>query len=103
MTNHDQARVFRLKSRKWIITDGEGNKSFVEGEGVLGLHPILHPRTKYCYTSYAEIATLHGTMQGNYTFDELKFENSSWKIIRQIETTIAPFGLLLPPGISRGY
>lgn len=41
----------RLKSRHWIITDGDGNVQEVKGDGVVGAQPLLRPGQSFEYTS----------------------------------------------------
>ena len=65
--NSDQ--TIQLLSRKWLITDGDGNTSTVEGEGVVGQQPTLKPAQEYQYQSGSILKTPIGTMEGAYIFD----------------------------------
>lgn len=56
----------RLISRHWIITDGDGDSSEVEGLGVVGEQPNLAPGQKYEYTSACPMPTPVGTMHGSF-------------------------------------
>ncbi len=56
-----------LKRRHWLIIDGDGRQSEVEGEGVVGETPVLPPGGRYRYTSSVIFPTPVGTMQGFYT------------------------------------
>ena len=58
----------QLKSRFWIITDGEGRVEAVRGEGVGGKQPKLAPGESFEYTSWAMLRTPFGTMRGSYFF-----------------------------------
>ncbi len=46
-----------IKGRKWVVTDGEGNRIVVEGDGVVGKFPRLEPGEHFSYNSYHTIAT----------------------------------------------
>ena len=56
----------RLMTRYWLITDANGKIQEVNGEGVVGEHPYLHPGDSFRYTSAAMIETPVGVMQGKY-------------------------------------
>ena len=56
----------RLISRHWIITDGDGDTSEVEGLGVIGEQPNLRPGQKFEYTSACPLPTPVGTMHGSF-------------------------------------
>lgn len=57
----------RLISRKWFITDGDGDVSVVEGPGVVGQQPRLEPGSSHEYTSFCPLPTPIGSMHGAYT------------------------------------
>src|SRR5438309_11538067 len=59
----------QLKSRHWIITDGNGKREEVRGEGVVGNQPMLRPGEQFEYTSGAVLKTPHGSMHGTYRID----------------------------------
>lgn len=59
----------QLRSRYWMITDGNGDSKDVYGAGVVGEEPILAAGEEYSYSSGAVIATPFGTMEGHYEFD----------------------------------
>lgn len=65
--NHSD-RTVQLLTRHWRITDGRGMVNFVEGEGVVGEQPILHPGQSHDYVSGCPLNTPHGSMEGHYTF-----------------------------------
>lgn len=56
----------RLLSRRWIITDANGDIREVQGDGVVGEQPSLRPGEGYEYTSGAILETAVGTMHGSY-------------------------------------
>ena len=56
----------QLLRRHWIITDGDGNVQEVEGEGVVGLQPVIEPGQLFRYTSGTVVGTTVGSMEGSY-------------------------------------
>lgn len=56
----------KLISRHWLITDANGKKQEVHGEGVIGEQPLIKPGESFEYTSGAVIETSVGAMQGSY-------------------------------------
>lgn len=62
----------KLISRYWLITNGDGEKIEVEGDGVVGEQPIIAPNQTYSYTSASMLKTAVGTMEGFYYFESAK-------------------------------
>jgi ApaG protein len=56
----------QLLSRRWLITDGTGQKQEVTGDGVVGEQPTIRPGTYHRYSSFSVIETPVGTMEGSY-------------------------------------
>jgi len=56
----------KLLTRHWLITDSNGKKQEVKGNGVIGEQPHLKPGETFRYTSGAMIETPVGVMQGKY-------------------------------------
>jgi len=56
----------QLLGRYWVITNGHGRETEVQGEGVVGVQPHIEPGDEYQYTSGAVLETPLGTMQGHY-------------------------------------
>ncbi|AFR05037.1 protein ApaG [Pectobacterium carotovorum subsp. carotovorum] len=56
----------QLLGRYWLITNGNGRQTEVQGEGVVGEQPIIQPGGEFQYTSGAIIETPLGTMEGHY-------------------------------------
>jgi ApaG protein len=78
----------RLISRHWIITDSNGKVQEVNGDGVVGEQPYLHPGEEFRYSSGAVLETPVGAMQGLYRMEAdggLGFD-----------ALIAPFTLAVP-------
>ncbi len=56
----------QLRSRHWIITDGDGRVEEVRGPGVVGEQPVLMPGESFEYTSGCPLTTPFGSMVGTY-------------------------------------
>ncbi|QKJ85792.1 Co2+/Mg2+ efflux protein ApaG [Paramixta manurensis] len=56
----------QLLGRYWLITNGNGRETEVQGEGVVGEQPHIAPGSEFQYTSGAILETPMGTMQGHY-------------------------------------
>lgn len=55
-----------LRTRLWRIIDADGKEENVQGVGVVGYTPRLEPKMSFTYSSLCPIATLWGTMEGEY-------------------------------------
>ena len=62
----------QLKNRYWKITDSNGSKQEVKGEGVVGEQPVLNPGEKFEYTSGTPLSTPSGFMGGHYEMETNK-------------------------------
>lgn len=60
--------TLQLLTRHWRITDGHGEVSIVDGDGVVGEQPVLRPGASHDYVSGCPLSTPHGSMEGYYTF-----------------------------------
>jgi ApaG protein len=85
--NNGQNSV-QLINRYWLITDGNGKKTEVQGPGVIGLQPHILPGDVFQYSSGAVLDTPVGTMQGYY---EMQQEDSE-----RFEAVINVFSLAVP-------
>ena len=56
----------QLVARRWLITDGTGMTQEVRGLAVVGKQPLLGPGEKFEYTSWTQIGSSQGSMQGTY-------------------------------------
>ena len=68
--NHNQFPV-KLLRRHWHIFDSNGQNREVEGEGVVGIQPILNPGERYQYVSGCNLRTEMGRMYGTYQMENL--------------------------------
>ena len=59
----------QLLRRHWIITDGDGRVSEVDGEGVVGEQPLIPPGGSFDYISGCPLPTPHGQMVGEYLME----------------------------------
>ena len=78
----------QLRTRHWIITDGNGKVEEVKGPGVVGQQPSLEPGEHFEYTSGCVLQTPRGEMRGTY---QMHRPDGS-----RFDATIAPFVLALP-------
>jgi ApaG protein len=58
----------QLLRRHWEIFDSLHMPRTVDGEGVIGLTPLLEPGQKFSYTSGCDLYSELGYMEGYYTF-----------------------------------
>ncbi|HJL40973.1 MAG TPA: Co2+/Mg2+ efflux protein ApaG [Myxococcales bacterium LLY-WYZ-16_1] len=63
---NEGTETVQLKTRHWVITDGNGRVEEVRGEGVVGEKPVLAPSQSFEYTSGCILRTPWGTMHGTY-------------------------------------
>jgi ApaG protein len=66
--NHGDVAA-QLLTRHWRISDGRGQVSEVEGEGVVGEQPLIAPGGAFDYVSGCPLATPEGSMVGSYTME----------------------------------
>ncbi|HVI49943.1 MAG TPA: Co2+/Mg2+ efflux protein ApaG [Candidatus Sulfotelmatobacter sp.] len=59
----------KLLTRHWKITDAMGRLQEVQGAGVVGEQPVLHPGDAYEYTSGTPLTTPSGIMVGSYQME----------------------------------
>ena len=67
--------MIQLLNRYWRITDMSGQVEVVHGPGVVGLQPILRPEKPFIYTSFCQLATPQGTMEGHFKMQTLNEES----------------------------
>lgn len=68
--NHNAFPV-KLHSRHWHIFDSDGSNREVEGEGVVGMQPVISPGEEYQYVSGCNLHTEMGRMHGAYLMENL--------------------------------
>lgn len=82
----------QLRSRHWVISDGEGNMEHVRGPGVVGEQPVLEPGEAFEYTSFCPLPTPIGSMHGTY---QMVTAGGS-----AFDAEIAPFPLAVPHALN---
>lgn len=90
--SNEGEQTAQLRSRYWLITDGDGRVQEVRGEGVVGAQPRLEPGQTFEYTSWCMIGTPHGSMEGAYQMVRDSGE--------AFDALIAPFTLALPYSLN---
>ena len=67
----------QLMRRQWFIFDSNCTVREVEGEGVVGVQPVITPGDSYAYVSGSNLKTDIGSMRGKYlmrrTIDNTEF------------------------------
>ncbi|MCB0396721.1 MAG: Co2+/Mg2+ efflux protein ApaG [Flavobacteriales bacterium] len=63
---NESQQTVQLTRRYWEIIDSNGDYREVEGEGVVGNRPVLHPGEEYSYESVCNLLTDFGLMRGKY-------------------------------------
>jgi ApaG protein len=61
----------KLHRRHWHIFDSNGTYREVEGDGVVGVQPVIAPGQSYQYVSSCNLRTEMGKMYGNYQMENL--------------------------------
>ena len=81
--------TIQLKRRKWHIFDSNGTVREVEGEGVVGLQPILEPGSIHAYVSGCQLTTEIGSMKGHYYMTRVVVD-------KEFTVDIPEFQLIVP-------
>ena len=81
----------QLRSRHWLITNGDGAQQEVHGPGVVGHQPRLAPGQAFRYTSACVLETPVGVMQGHYEFVSDSGD--------AFDVAVAPFSLAAPNAV----
>ena len=55
-----------IKARKWVVTNDRGEVTAVEGDGVVGEHPLIEPGEKFSYNSFHLLDTKTAVAEGSY-------------------------------------
>lgn len=63
--------TIKLTHREWEIKDAVGRIKQVEGEGVVGVQPVIEPGESFSYSSWCPLPTQIGSMSGYYTIERL--------------------------------
>jgi ApaG protein len=77
----------RLLRRHWEIFDSLHPRRIVDGEGVVGLSPLLKPGGYFSYSSGCDLYSELGSMKGYYIFERLD-------ILQEFHVPIPKFDLI---------
>lgn len=72
--NHNEFPI-QLMRRHWFIYDSDGTTREVEGEGVVGIQPLIPAGQSYQYISGCNLKTEIGKMHGTYLVQNLHTRN----------------------------
>ncbi len=81
------AFTYQLLRRRWEIFDAAEEFKIVEGDGVVGLQPILEPGESHTYVSGCNLKSGLGKMKGSYLMEKL-FDG------KKVEVSIPEFQLI---------
>jgi len=84
--------TIKLLRRHWHIFDSCGITREVEGEGVVGLQPVIEPNKSHQYVSGSHLKTEIGKMYGTYLM-ERQIDSKKFKVNIPEFQLIAPFKL----------
>ncbi len=82
----------QLLRRHWYIHDGNGILREVEGEGVVGVQPVLEPGEHHEYVSGCNLKTSIGKMYGTYLMERI-VDGKHFKVRIPEFTMIVPYRL----------
>lgn len=82
--------TIKLLRRHWFIIDLNNAKKEVEGEGIVGLQPVLEPGETHQYVSGCAIQAEIGLMHGTYLM-ERQIDGELFKVAIPKFNLIAPF------------
>lgn len=88
LENHNSFAV-KLLRRHWEIFDSNGSHREVEGEGVVGIQPVIEPGESYQYVSGCNLRTEMGKMKGSYQMENCYNQ-------RQFQVSIPSFEMIVP-------
>lgn len=88
LENHNGFPV-KLHRRHWHIFDSNGSYREVEGEGVVGVQPVIQTGESYQYVSGCNLRTEMGKMKGTY-----QMENMHNK--KMFDVSIPSFEMIVP-------
>jgi ApaG protein len=86
--NHNSFPI-KLHRRHWHIFDSNGTYREVEGEGVIGVQPVLAPGENYKYVSGCNLRTEMGKMSGTYQMENLDTK-------KMFDVNIPAFEMIVP-------
>ena len=82
----------KLLYRHWHIYDSNGSIREVEGEGVVGVQPLINPGQSHAYISGCNLRSEIGKMSGTYLMENIN-NKKSFDVIIPAFDMCAPFKL----------
>lgn len=82
----------QLLRRHWVIQDADGQLREVEGEGVIGVQPVLQAGESHEYASFCNFTAEIGKMRGTYLMSRLD-DGSLFEVSIPEFKMVAPFKL----------
>ena len=79
----------KLLQRHWKIFDSNGSYKEIDGEGVVGVQPVILPGEQYQYVSGCNLKTEMGKMEGSYTMENIHTK-------KQFNVRIPMFEMITP-------
>jgi ApaG protein len=64
--HNNSEKTVTIKGRKWVVDEADGNKTVVEGDGVVGLFPELEPGETFDYHSFHLFGGAWALAKGSY-------------------------------------
>ncbi len=92
LENHNKFSV-KLLRRQWFIFDSNTEHREVEGEGVVGVQPVLGAGERYTYVSGCNLKTEMGRMNGSY-------EMENQYTLQKFQVPIPAFDLIAPTKLN---
>lgn len=86
---NNSENTVQLMRRQWFIFDSNATVREVEGEGVIGVQPVLEPGEVHEYISGCNLKTSIGKMLGSYVMERLVDG-------KQFHVEIPEFNLIVP-------
>lgn len=86
--NHNSFTL-KLLRRQWFIFDSDGQNREVEGEGVVGVQPVVEPGKQFQYVSGCNLKTEMGRMYGSYLMQNVNTQST-------FSVNIPPFEMIVP-------
>tara|TARA_R110000868_G_scaffold207211_3_gene456154 strand:- start:991 stop:1398 length:408 start_codon:yes stop_codon:yes gene_type:complete len=93
--DNQSTEIVQLLSRRWIITDTNARVEEIRGTGVIGMQPLIKPGRRFIYTSYCQLSTPQGTMEGIYEMQNTDEEH--------FDIVVPKFILSAPSSITRAF
>lgn len=78
----------QLLRRYWFIADSTGENREVEGEGVVGVQPVINPGKSYQYISTCNLQSELGKMKGMYLLENLHNKKTFEAIIPEFQLQV---------------